>query len=234
MNTVKIFKTEDGSHTLFNEKKNEYYHSIHGAVQESKHIFINAGLKFKLSQKESINILEIGLGTGLNVILTLMHLNSANAITSDSILKSKIKYHAIEPYPLPQETAIQLNYCEFLDVPHLKDIFSQIHCVPKGCEISLTETFDFARYLIPFQEYNNMETKYDLVYFDAFSPEVEPGLWAKAIFSKLASIMVPEGVLVTYCSKGVVRRTMQSCNFNTERLKGPPGKHEMLRAIAMP
>ncbi len=233
MTTVKLYKTEDGSFTLFNEVKNEYYHSIHGAVQESQHVFINAGLKFKLIDEKSINILEIGLGTGLNVLLTLMLFDSVNSITDNNILKCKISYSAVEPYPLDQKTANKLNYCEFLDVLHFKDIYNQIHSTPDSRKIQLNELFDFTRHLIPLQEFNILDSKFDLVYFDAFSPEVEPSLWTEAIFTKLNSIMKPEGVLVTYCSKGAVRRTMQACNFKTERLKGPPGKHEMLRAISM-
>lgn len=234
MPTKKIFLTEDGSMTLFNESKNEHYHSIHGAVQESEHVFIDAGLQFTLNRKKTINILEIGLGTGLNALLSLIKLNAINLSVNDNQMQSKIRYFAIEPDPLDSELINQLNYCDYLSVPQLLDEFKAMHNAPDSIEISLTDNFSFTRFLLPFQDYYSKETKFDLVYFDAFSPEVEPALWTEPIFDKLYGIMNPGGAIVTYCSKGIVRRMMQYCNFSTERLKGPPGKHEMLRALAMP
>lgn len=232
MSTKKLFLTEDGSLTLFNESKNEHYHSIHGAVQESMHVFISAGLVFALNNKKSINILEIGLGTGLNALLSLIKLDTVNQFNEKIEPPSKIRYFAVEPDPLDAKIVDQLNYCDFLSVPQFLDDFKLIHNAPESVEINLTDNFSFARFLMPFQEYCSVETKFDLVYFDAFSPIVEPALWTETVFAKLNSIMNPGGAIVTYCSKGIVRRIMQACNFNTERLKGPPGKHEMLRAIA--
>lgn len=233
MPTKKLFLTEDGSITLFNESKKEYYHSIHGAVQESNHVFIDAGLGYALKSKKTINILEIGLGTGLNALLSLIKLNTVNQNKEVSEILSKINYFAVEPDPLDSEIVNQLNYCDFLAVPQFFNSFKAIHSAPDCKEISLTDNFSFTRFLIPFQEYSSVETKFDLVYFDAFSPEVEPLLWTETVFAKLNSMMNPGGAIVTYCSKGIVRRMMQACNFNTERLKGPPGKHEMLRAVTM-
>lgn len=230
MPTKKLFQTEDGSLTLFNESKNEYYHSIHGAVQESQHVFIDAGLLFMLNQKKSINILEIGLGTGLNALLSLIKLNALNLEEKDMDMQYKLRYIAIEPDPLASEIVDQLDYCSYLSVPQLLETFKVIHNSPDSKEIILNDNFSFTRFLLPFQDYSSDEPKFDLVYFDAFSPEVEPTLWTHSIFAKLHKIMNPGGAIVTYCSKGIVRRMMQACNFNTERLKGPPGKHEMLRA----
>lgn len=233
MPTKKLFQTEDGSLTLFNESKNEYYHSIHGAVQESQHVFIDAGLLFMLNKKESINILEIGLGTGLNALLSLIKLNALNLVENDIDLQFKIRYFAVEPDPLASEIVDQLDYCNYLSVPQLLETFKMIHNSPDSNEFILNDNFSFTRFLVRFQEYCSDEPKFDLVYFDAFSPEVEPTLWTQSIFARLHKMMNPGGAIVTYCSKGIVRRMMQACNFNTERLKGPPGKHEMLRAIAM-
>lgn len=224
MNHLKLKLTEDGSYTLFNESINEHFHSIHGAVQESNHVFIETGLKFITSKKSEINILEIGFGTGLNALLTLINQQK---------LGLHIEYTAIEPYPLPDTITQQLNYCTFLGFTNLQPMFEAMHSIKSGELINPERGFAFMKILTTFQEYNAENRKFDLVYFDAFSPEIAPDLWTTEIFKKLKSIMNSGGILVTYCSKGVIRRTMQSNHFTTERLAGPPGKREMLRATAI-
>lgn len=216
MNVV-IQSTADGSHTLFVPQLNEHYHSVNGAIQESTHIFINAGLHH-CAQKE-VNILEIGFGTGLNTLLTLIDAKQ-NGL--------KINYTAIEYYPLPIEIIKQLNYPQD---SYQQKLFHEIHnCewnVPKEIEqsFSLTKIRSDAT-IYDFTSMNNI----NVIYFDAFAPDKQPDIWTQDIFDKLFSVLNTNGIFVTYCAKGVVRRMLQQSGFMVERLPGPPGKREMLRA----
>lgn len=225
MYEIEIRTTEDGSHTLFNVNKNENYHSIHGAVQESMHVFISAGYRYLNASAQTMNILEIGFGTGLNTLLTIMDYVD----NYDSHVKL-INYYGIEPFPISQEIVWNLNYCDFLGKPDLKDKFFQLHSLPPFIPHKILDDFHFTRVEQKFEDYIP-DVLFDLVFLDAFSPETEPGLWRRDIFEKIFAIMNRGGVLVTYCSKGVVRRSLQECGFFVERIPGPPGKHEMLRAI---
>lgn len=231
---IKIMVTEDGSSTIYNKEKNEHYHSIHGAIRESNHVFIETGLNYISQYKSKLNILEVGFGTGLNALLTIIAMNKLQNLSQNNCNISSINYVALEPYSIPDSMVDQLNYCQCLSADYLQEIFKSMHQVPDNVPINLLHNFTFKRIKERVQDYLHEENlKFDLIYFDAFSPLVEPDLWTDNIFKKLHSIMNIEGVLVTYCSKGVVRRTLQACNFKTERLPGPPGKREMLRAIAM-
>ncbi|MFA6949469.1 MAG: tRNA (5-methylaminomethyl-2-thiouridine)(34)-methyltransferase MnmD [Lentimicrobiaceae bacterium] len=224
MSKIILAHTEDGSYTLFNEDINEHYHSIHGAVRESTHIFINAGLMSMVGRNPEIRILEIGFGTGLNALLTLIEQQKLNI---------KVNYSALEPYPVPREIYEKLNYCNFLAVPILNSSFELMHSNIDNNSVKINRDFTFNGYLTTFQKFESVDNNFDLIYLDAFSPDTEPALWTEDIFIKLHRIMNKEGVIVTYCSKGIVRRLMQSCGFSTERLPGPPGKHEILRATAL-
>lgn len=245
MNIHSIRITEDGSTTIFNSLKNEHYHSTHGAVQESMHVFIAAGMRF-LQQVNEINILEVGFGTGLNAILTLMELDKINNTSEHHEHPLNISYTALEPFPIDADVVKELNFCEMLSIPELQETFEKMHLVFDQTTSSksfsestqLTPHFNFTSVRSTLQDYDPVSKniakkhhKYDLVYFDAFSPDTEPTLWTKEVFLKLYAMMNRGGVLVTYCSKGVVRRMMQECGFKVERIKGPPGKHEMLRAL---
>lgn len=223
MSNIIIAPTEDGSYTLFNEDINEHYHSIHGAVRESTHVYINTGLLPLIGSNPEIRILEIGFGTGLNALLTLIEQQK---------LSFKVHYVAIEPYPVPKETIKMLDYCNFLAVPSLNPSFKLMHSNFNNNSVSINHDFAFSGYSTTFQMFEPVDIKFDLIYFDAFSPDTEPTLWTEDTFIKLHRLMKKSGVIVTYCSKGVVRRLLQSCGFSTERLPGPPGKHEILRATA--
>lgn len=234
MNEHSIIMTEDGSMTIFNKEKNEHFHSIHGAVQESIHVFINNGLKNITGNGKGtelpvpmLNILEIGFGTGLNALLTLME------FLSDGNKPLSINYTGLEPNPIDLKVATQLNYCDHLNCESLHDAFIQMHKGEPGKMVSLVNGFTFTKEYVTFQQYLSNDQVFNLVYFDAFSPVTEPDLWTDAVFKKLFTIMNDGGVLVTYCSKGSVRRSMQQQSFKIERLPGPPGKHEMLRATKM-
>ena len=211
---IELKLSEDGSHTLYVPELDEHYHSVFGARTESMHVFIKSGLD--LLDKQDIKILEIGFGTGLNALLTA--LNKGN---------KKIEYHSIEKYPLNSETEDALVFS-----PNQTDeetsVFKAIHEAPWN---ELTEIIpDFK--LLKFEDdllTVNFSTKYDLVYFDAFGPDVQPELWTEEIFKKIFDSMNSNGILTTYSAKGAVRRAMQSAGFKVERLPGPPKKREMLR-----
>jgi len=212
--------TEDGSHTLLLPHLNESYHSIHGAIQESKHIFINDGLNFL--NKSEINILEIGFGTGLNAYLSLL----------ESINKEyNIFYTAIEKYPLSLDLIKQLNYPQQLKTT-LKQmqLFTQLHKVGWGAYQKTTKNFKIKKINVSLANFKATE-QFNLIYFDAFSPQVQPEMWSNKVFKKMYSCLVNDGILLTYCAKGSVKRTLKEVGFTIENIPGPPGKREITRAF---
>jgi len=223
MVNLEMTTTGDGSHTLFNPETGEHYHSIHGAIQESRHVFINAGLKSIAPLSEMIHILEVGFGTGLNCLLTF---------AEHQTLSKPVTYTACEPFPISKSLVSALNYCRSEGLHGFEPVFSAMHQNPDGKTL-LGNDFLLIRLLSGLEETVLPEGSFDLVYFDAFSPEAQPELWKPEIFSKIRRCMNPGGVLVTYCAKGLVRRTLQQAGFSTGRLPGPPGKREMLRATAI-
>jgi len=207
--TRELKQTADGSFTLFIPEVEETYHSTHGAVQESMHVFIENGLK--ACDKESIRVLEVGLGTGLNAVLTLQHATK------------EIDYSALEPYPLSKEILNELATSR-------PDQFEmKFHVSNVGEWISIQENFSFVRMEVRLEEFQS-EDKFDVIYYDAFGPRVEPGLWTLERMQQCFSLLNEGGIFVTYCAKGEVRRNLQAAGFVVERLAGPPGKREMLRA----
>jgi len=221
----KIITTKDGSHSIAIPEMNVTYHSIHGAIQESMHVFIEAGLHRSghLALPGSCNILDVGFGTGLNALLT--------AIKADKTEKS-IYYVALEPFPMSIEQAHLLNYCELLNRKDLQEDFIRMHQCEWNKSLSLTEEILMHKSNYTLQTFQHA-TKFDLVYFDAFAPAAQPELWTQDIFEKLFGMMNEKGILVTYCSKGDVRRAMQAAGFTVEKIPGPPRKREMLRGIKL-
>jgi tRNA U34 5-methylaminomethyl-2-thiouridine-forming methyltransferase MnmC len=213
---VEIKLSADGSHTLFVPELDEHYHSVNGARNESMHVFIQPALLH--CAMPSISILEIGLGTGLNAFLTA--LNQCD---------KQIFYHGLEKYPLTSEAAQQLNFAQNTDD---KQLFDHLHLLPWNKEVELQDGFTLLKDEADLTSIDLSRT-YDLVYFDAFAPEKQAEMWSKDIFQKLYDAMNPDGILTTYCAKGVVRRTMQAVGFTVERLPGPKGKREMLRATKL-
>jgi tRNA U34 5-methylaminomethyl-2-thiouridine-forming methyltransferase MnmC len=213
--------TQDGSHTIAIPELQVTYHSTFGAVQESKHVFIEAGLTPLLQSHNHIHILEVGFGTGLNALLSLGETEKTG---------STIAYTAIEPFPLTKEEVQALNYCDQLLRPDLKMYFQQMHACGWEKEEPVTSRFSIYKTMSPLQVYS-LEHKQQLIFFDAFAPTAQPELWNRAVFDQLYQLLDPGGMLVTYCSKGSVRRTMQSAGFTIEKLPGPPGKREMIRAM---
>lgn len=213
--------TEDNSHTVFNKEIGEHYHSTHGAIQESKHIFINSGLKQVDAFSNNINILEIGMGTGLNVLLTY-----ADAELSGK----KINYVAVELYPLTEEIYSQLNYPELLGNPLLINVLAEIHQNPWNLPFYLSDNFILNKIQAPIQDVQLSENVFDLVYFDAFSPQSQPELWTEDVFKKIYNSMKNNGILTTYSSKGDVKRALKNVGFQIELLAGPAGKRHITRA----
>jgi len=211
-----LILTEDGSNTLYVPEIDECYHSSHGAIQESRHIFIEAGLKH--CSKKEIKVLEIGFGTGLNAFLTLIEAEGSS---------KKIHYTSLEKYPVEIEKALQLNYPEELS-PENRNVFEKLHTSEWNQDIQINSSFKLKKTVADFTCYM-FDDQFDVVYFDAFSPEKQPEMWSEELFKKIYDHCHPEAILTTYCAKGVVRRAMQAAGFTVERLAGPPGKREMLR-----
>ncbi len=217
---LEIKITTDGSPTIYSPELNEHYHSVNGAYTESMHVFINAGLLEKQrSNLQQLNILEVGLGTGLNLMLTNKHCKG---------FSRKVLYHALEPFPLNAKLIDELEDFDMQSFELDSRLFRNIHEAPFDKEIKLPH-LNFYKFNTTLEKFSS-STKYDLIYFDAFGPQVQPEIWSKENFLKLFETMHSDAILVTYCAKGAVRRTMQSVGFTVERIPGPPGKREMLRA----
>lgn len=211
----KIQLTEDGSHTLYVPQIDESYHSSHGAIQESMHIFINAGLR--ACEKTEIQVLEIGFGTGLNAFLTLIEAGKT---------QKKISFHSLELYPLEIEKITKLNYPELLNYD--RSLFQKMHTAEWNRLSALTDYFSLQKTKADFTTFAHF-LQYDLIYFDAFSPEKQAEMWRSEKFKVLFEHSNENAIICTYCAKGNVRRAMQAAGFVVERLPGPPGKREFLR-----
>lgn len=214
----KIITTADGSKTIQLEDWNEQYHSIHGAVQEAYHVFIKNGLS--QFQNQEIAILEIGFGTGLNALISMVEAPKQ---------KLKVSYVGVEAYPVVLEEVNQLNYIGALDFEEHRIQFLNMHTTDWEVEQQITPDFNLLKRKLDFREIHD-QNLFNLIYFDAFGYRVQPELWSEAVFKHMFEALLPKGVLVTYSAKGSVRRAMQSVGFEVERLPGPPGKREMLRA----
>lgn len=212
--------TEDGSHSIYIPELDEHYHSVHGAVQESKHVFINAGLRSVCLGISKVEVLEIGMGTGLNAFLTYLESHSFPA---------EISYTTLEPFPVAKEIVKQLNYPELLGAEKQKDVFNKMHRMPFDTAETFSPKFTFMKRQQKVQDAGLLQ-KYHLIYFDAFAPSAQPELWTEDVFRRLFDCLVAGGALVTYCAKGEVKRTMKNIGFEVETLPGPPGKREMVRA----
>jgi tRNA U34 5-methylaminomethyl-2-thiouridine-forming methyltransferase MnmC len=214
--------TEDGSHTIFIPSLNEHYHSIHGAVQESMHVFIRAGLNFLKTGDDTLNILEVGLGTGLNVLLTCIETSNTH---------KHVIYTAIESHPLDRSVWGNLNYSQFVNHPAARLYFTNIHEASWNSQELIRPGFELEKRHEKLENSLLPDHHFQLVYFDAFAPGVQPELWTESIFLKIFTSMTTGGILVTYSSKGEVKRALIKVGFITEKLPGPPGKREMLRAV---
>ena len=217
----KVHSTLDGSNTLYSEELKESYHSLNGAVQESNHVYIEAGLKYV--NLKTISILEIGLGTGLNALLTWKEAIHAEL---------SINYVAIEAFPLKKDLLQLIDY-KSIEGLLPENAFEQLHDCKWDTKNPLDPNrFTFTKYNQDFTNHPIIGT-YDLIYFDAFAPDKQPEMWKEELLKKLFEALNPNGVFVTYCAKGEIRRSLQRVGFFVERIPGPIGKREMLRATKL-
>jgi tRNA U34 5-methylaminomethyl-2-thiouridine-forming methyltransferase MnmC len=211
--------TSDGSHTLYVPEIDETYHSTHGAIQESSHIFIKEGLQ--QCRKQSLNILEIGFGTGLNAFLTAIEAEKSG---------QEIHYYTLEKFPVPLEKTLQLNYSHQISSNNANALFEKIHKAEWEIDVKIANNFVLKKLHCDFTTYQPDAT-FEVIYFDAFSPEKQPEMWTEEQFQKIYTACNQGAILTTYCAKGAVRRALQAVGFKVERLPGPPGKREILRGI---
>ncbi|WBV57179.1 tRNA (5-methylaminomethyl-2-thiouridine)(34)-methyltransferase MnmD [Chryseobacterium sp. Chry.R1] len=218
-----IKTTNDGSKTLFINELNENYHSHHGALQEAEHVFIKNGLI--LINDYEINILELGFGTGLNVLVTI---NEYLKTDKNHV----INYFSLEKYPINESEIKDLAYFELFDNIEFKEIYHKIHAAEWEKSVEIVKNFNLKKIKCDFFELKNIDLpKINLVYYDCFGARVQPDLWEKPLFEMVSDKMNVNGLLTTYSSKGSVRRILQELNFTVEKKQGPPGKREMLNAI---
>lgn len=213
----KVIETGDGSYTLELSGVEETYHSRHGAVQESAHVFIESGLMKVLETQQTIRILEVGFGTGLNALLTRAKIEGTDV---------KVRYSTLETAPLGIDELNLLGYGQRLE--GFESFYLQMHSVKWEEEVEIDDQFSIIKYQCALQEFQSTE-QFDLIYFDAFGPRTQPELWSLGLFKKLADMTIEGGVFVTYCAKGQARRDLSAAGYTMERLAGPPGKRHMLR-----
>ena len=213
-----IIQTKDGSTSILLHDWNETYHSKFGAIQEAKHVFIKHGLS--LFQGESVSILEIGFGTGLNAFITYLEAKKSG---------QKINYTGVEAFPVSEEDALKMNYVSELEADSEVAVFQKMHEAAWNESVVLDAHFTLEKQSKKFQEIADRE-KYDLIYFDAFGFRVQPELWSLEIFQIMHQALKPQGILVTYACRSSIKNAMKDAGFEVEKLAGPPGKREMLRA----
>jgi len=215
-NNISIVKTLDGSQTIKLADLDEHYHSTNGAIQESLHVFINNG--FRCIDKNEISVFEVGFGTGLNAMLTFVEAEKCG---------KKVDYTGVELYPIGEDIFTQLNYAEILNIDKQK-YYLPLHTCEWDKDIELSQNFTLTKINIDLNKYNTNK-HFDIIYFDAFAPDKQSELWTKTVFDKMFSMLSFGGVLVTYSSKGEVKRNMRDSGFTVKRLQGAAGKHHMIK-----
>lgn len=223
MNKRQIVITEDGSSTLELIGKDEHFHSMHGAIQESEHIYIQFGLAQKSREKSSINIFEMGFGTGLNALLSILFSMEKSIV---------VNYLTIEAFPLEMALVEKLNYNEKLNLTGEKANFLlQLHQATWRKKKLITPSFSFEKQQETLENFSFPNNVFDVVYFDAFNPDLQAELWTEEIFRKLYLAMKSGGILMTYSAKGKVKRALKAAGFVLNALPGPPGKREITQAL---
>lgn len=220
---LKIITTEDGSSSLYNAELKETYHSFHGAIRESRHVFIENGLAHwcGLSENMSPSILEVGFGTGLNAILTLDWLAQHN---------KSAHYDTLEAFPLEMGIVEALNYKALIGTNSALDHFNELHNLPWGQAVDIADRFTFTKFLVELADFIPQKG-YDIIYYDAFAPSKQPEMWTIDAIEKVVSSLNDHGVFVTYCARGQLKRDLKALGLMVETLDGPPGKKEMVRAV---
>ena len=213
-----IILTEDGSHTMISEKFGVSYHSHRGSIQETKTVFIDAGLGYFYPQKDNIKVFEMGFGTGLNAIMTAVYAHTHQI---------HVDYTGVEAYPVSLQQALLLNYGEIIPEWEVHGpVYTALHQEQKA-----NSPFFSGKVLLCRLEDVEISESYDVIYYDAFAPATQEELWSTEMMKKMHSLLSPGGVLVTYCAKGQFKRNLKEAGFDIEPLPGPLGKREMTRAI---
>lgn len=223
MADIEIITTSDGSHTLRNKTLNETFHSIHGAIRESRHVFIQNGLLYRLDNSNPgvMNILEVGFGTGLNALLTALHASGSGV---------QFHFKTLESDPLDRATVGQLNFPQMVG-PEGPELFRAIHDAPWEHDYLLLDNFKLFKHHCLIEQTDLGKERFDLVYFDAFAPSKQPGIWDISILQEVERSMKAGAIWVTYCAQGQLKRNLRSIGLTVETLPGPPGKKEMVRAL---
>ncbi len=218
---TQVITTADGSKSIHIPEWNESYHSKHGALREAKHVYIQSGLAYRCENVYSspLNLMEIGFGTGLNAMLSLLFAKTYHI---------NINYHSLEKFPLDNSILNELNYTELF--PSESDSFEDLHMTEWEKMVEINPLFSLKKIKSDLTDFQS-ESLYDLIYFDAFGPRVQPELWEKPILHNMYDALKPQGIWVTYSCKGSVRRDLLDIGFQVEKIPGPPGKREMLRAV---
>lgn len=214
----RIIATSDGSKTIYLEELDETYHSTHGAIQEAMHVFIEHGIK--LLEGESFRVFEMGFGTGLNALLTMHWADKAGY---------RVEYHGIEAFPVDREMALLMDYPGNIEVDYA-DQFKKMHECRWDQKVQITDAFSLKKIHAKLEAFTLETTFYDIVFYDAFGPRAQAGMWELEVLRKMYDGLKPEGVLVTYCAQGQFKRNLKTLGFNVESLPGPPGKREMTLA----
>lgn len=213
-----LIKTSDGSHSIYVPELDEHYHSVHGAVQESMHIFINNG--FGYCTADPVSVLEIGFGTGLNALLTAVRSMEATR---------EVNYVSLEKYPLDRTIINSLNHMDYAGHDG-REIFQRIHSSPWNTSVRICRNFTLNKVETDMTR-TKLTGSFDLIYFDAFGPDKQPDMWTSHIFEEIGSVTSTNGILVTYSAKGEVKRNLKACGFDVSLIPGPPGKRQMIRAV---
>lgn len=219
-----VFITADGSSSVKLQEWNEQYHSKYGAIQEANHVYLQSGLVYFLDNFEVRNellILEIGFGTGLNALLTALYAENKDLL---------INYVGLEAYPVDKEIWEKLNYPDLIKENRAQKVFENIHQTSWNERIEISSNFHLQKKKQRFEDFKEVD-RYDLIYFDAFGPQVQPELWSESIFEAMFKSLRNKGILLTYSVKGSVKRNLRAVGFTIEKIPGPPGKREILRAI---
>jgi len=220
---IELITTEDGSHSLYVPDMNETYHSFHGAVQESRHVFIKMGLDAHLEgnkNNEIIDVLEVGLGTGLNALLCAQW-----AFEN----KKKINMVSLEAYPIDMELVKQLNYAKLLNTHQAQQWFQDIHAGEWEESLEIHDKFELKKVEAKVEEYSLPDNNFDVVFYDAFAPNKQAELWEIEVLEKVFKAQSAQSLFVTYCAKGQLKRDLRTLGYDVETLQGPPGKKEMVR-----
>lgn len=217
----KLIVTDDGSSSIFSEQFRCTYHSVHGAIQESTHIFIQSGLDHYIRNtgKTMLKVLEFGFGTGLNALLSLKYCLDNNI---------HVDYSTIEAYPLSDEIVKSLNFISTENLSAYLNEFYNMHFGELN-RLFINEFFTFSKYITRFEDFSS-DIKFDLIYFDAFGPDEQSEFWTRPFLDKIPDLLNENGILVTYSVRGSFKRALKELGFKIYKIPGPPGKREILRA----